>query len=364
MTSCVHATPQSELLNVINAIKTKYQLPIMSLSVKFPEGQSININSGCQSDGLYQVGSNTKFYTAALVLKLAELKMLDLNDPLSKWLPDYPKWSHVTILQLLNHTSGIKEYLESRFWWYKLEWYKSSIWQATDVVSIAYHYPLYFKSGMGWHYSNTDYVLLGMIIEKATQHTYQDNLNRYILNKIKPAMKYTYYAGSGTPDFIQKKMIHGFRNNEKDVTDINVSWLQAGGALISNPDDLSSAYAYIFSGKLLNTSSMKLLTQFVSIKTGQLTDNALETSYGLGVFSAATPYGIVWFTPGLTPGYTSLTAWLPCSHIAFSYAANSTPKKPGLHAELMTHILKILTAHTPHQCDAEPHSAYLQFPPI
>lgn len=362
---------KAELANKMEAVRTDYHLPGLALTVRYPSGQVIEINSGktgldslkpITQDTLFQVGSTTKFFTASLILKLVEMNVLSLDDPLSKWLPNYPHWSNITILQLLNHTSGIYDYINSRFWWFRLDWFPHKVWQPEDLVAIAYRHPLYFPTGNGWHYSNTDYVLLGMIVEKATHQSFESVLDSLILSRMQPSLSHTYYLSGDTPDDIKQQLAQGYRNGQREMTDINTSWLQAGGALNSNPDDLSSAYATIFSGKILSADSLKKLTTFVSIENGMLSSSIQETSYGLGVFRVLSTQGIIWFTPGLTPGYTSMVAWMPCDKIAFSYAMNTSTEKPGLHTRLLTDIIQVLSEQSSPRCLNQPAAIHLQFP--
>jgi len=112
---------------------------------------------------LFDIGSSEKNFQAALVLKLKEEGLLSLDDPISKWLPDYPNINHtVTIRQLLNHTSGIYDFIEHP----DSTWRRGfsnidpiKIWTPEEVITTFMSEP-YFSPGEGWHYSTTNYLLL------------------------------------------------------------------------------------------------------------------------------------------------------------------------------------------------------------
>jgi D-alanyl-D-alanine carboxypeptidase len=119
------------------------------------------------TDMLFAIGSITKNFVATLTLKLVEEGVLSLDDPLSKWLPAYPHIdSDITLRQLLNHTSGIYMFWSNQQIWDDLKKNRTKIWTPQEVLS--YVKEPYFPPGKGYRYSNTNYLLIAMIIEKAT----------------------------------------------------------------------------------------------------------------------------------------------------------------------------------------------------
>ena len=112
----------------------------------------------------YRIGSITKQFTSALILRLEEEGKLSVADKLSKYYPGYPKGDSVTIHMLLNHTSGIKNYTEIPSFWSAMG-YKFSV---DSMIRVFKDQPYDFSPGTGWNYSNSGYYLLGMIIEKAS----------------------------------------------------------------------------------------------------------------------------------------------------------------------------------------------------
>ena len=156
---------------------SKYGARGVSAAVIFPDGKVWTGTSGIshdtvaiEPDMLFAIGSVTKNVVAALTLKLAEENLLSLDDPLSKWLPEYPHIdSKITIRQLLNHTSGIYMFWDNQKIWDDLKKDRTKVWSPEQVLS--YIKEPEFPAGEGWRYSNTNYLLMAMIIEKATGST-------------------------------------------------------------------------------------------------------------------------------------------------------------------------------------------------
>ncbi|MGJ6966772.1 serine hydrolase domain-containing protein [Streptosporangium sp. G11] len=148
----------------------------------------------------FRVGSITKTFTATLVLQLAAEYRLSLDDTVEKWLPGLVQGNghdggEVTIRQLLNHTSGIFAYtldegMLERYWTPKLLEHRFDKPTPEDLVKIAVSYPADFQPGQGWGYSNTNFVLAAMIIEKAAGMSYADAVAYRIARPLKLAGTY------------------------------------------------------------------------------------------------------------------------------------------------------------------------------
>lgn len=130
---------------------------------------------------LYPIASVTKTFTATLVLKLAELNQLSLQDKLSKYYPDYPKGDSISIENLLTHTSGIFNYTQDNDFMYKESGKHAS---EQKMLSLIKNKPLDFPPGKGWNYSNSAYSLLGYIIEKVTHKSYYAAIRKYIFEPL------------------------------------------------------------------------------------------------------------------------------------------------------------------------------------
>lgn len=139
--------------------------------------RDVSNNSINDEHSIFKIGSLTKQFTAALVLKLQEMKKLSVNDKLSKYFPAYPKGDSITIDQLLHHTSGIYNYSGNR------EFMKNEITKPQDrkaMMALFQDKPLDFSPGTQWKYSNSAYVLLGFIIEDVSGMNYYAAVRKYI----------------------------------------------------------------------------------------------------------------------------------------------------------------------------------------
>lgn len=138
---------------------------------------------------IYEIASITKTFTSAVVLKLAELGQLSLQDRLSKYYPEYPHGDSITIAELLNHTAGIYDYIHNQDFMFKQSYTPKT---EREMLALFEHQPLDFRPGTGWSYSNSGYLLLGYIIQKVTGMSYQQAVRKYIFTPLK--MMHTGFA--------------------------------------------------------------------------------------------------------------------------------------------------------------------------
>jgi len=129
---------------------------------------------------IYQVASVTKTFTAALILKLVEQRLLSLQDKLSKFYPDYPKGDSITIENLLTHTSGIADYTGGNF----LDSIGDQPATEKQMLALFKSQPFDFSPGTGWSYSNAAYSLLGYIVPKVSGLSYEQAVRRYIFEPL------------------------------------------------------------------------------------------------------------------------------------------------------------------------------------
>ncbi|WP_150463908.1 serine hydrolase domain-containing protein [Francisella sp. XLW-1] len=285
------------------------------------------------SKNLFQVGSITKTFTAKLVTDAIHRKQLSLNETVGEILPQYKKWKKITIAQLLNQTSGIADYTESKNWWERLAKNPNKEWSLEELLAIAQKNPDNFRPGHGWAYSNSNYVLLGLILEKVTgqklQLLFSALIDQYDLEQ-------TYFLTHRYPKSIMNGMVQGYYENKENMTSINGSWLQSAGALVSTPENIVKWIKInLETNSLLHNNS-----NWSTTKDGDTPKNMTKTAYSAGFFRMNTPYGIVFFTPGLTPGYTSMMFYAPCLNAYFAYSVNKAPPQ-GLHKFMIQNLMKV-----------------------
>lgn len=350
----------NQLLKVVLEAKNKYQLTNLSVAILlpgqtqpffFPEGSSVmGENAPIAKDSLFQVGSVTKTFTATLVAQAIQNQLISLNDPLKKYLSTYPKWNDITVEQLVDQTSGIFDYINSKNWWNRCgaairrgETYKPS-----QLLKIAYQYPDYFQPGTRWSYSNTNYILLGLILEKATHKSMASLMQNLIRSN---NLSHTYYLPKAYSQSIMQKMAHGYGYYDQvyDATREHGSWAHTAGAMVSSPEDLVRWMQMLFSE---NQSGESLPTlRYIHLKSpvdGKSVASYDQTGYSFGLFRMNTPEGLIWFTPGLTPGYVTGMIYAPCQRAYVAYSTGHSMIK-GLHGYLITQLLGVISRNKPYQ---------------
>ena len=223
---------------------------------------------------VFRIGSLTKQFTAAGVLLLAERGKLKIDDKLSLYLPNFPRASEVTLRDLLDHTSGIHNFTESPV----IDKISTSGATVNELIAdIAGQSPLYdFEPGTGWWYSNSNYALLGAVIEKVSGKTWAAFMKSEIFDKLGMANT----AADDARDVVLGRasgysLIGGvpgrFRN--ADFTDMSVPY--AAGALRSTAVDMARWNGALFGGKLLNPESLKEMLAPGRLRNGAETQTAI-----------------------------------------------------------------------------------------
>lgn len=212
----------------------------------------LELGVGLEPDMVFRIGSMTKQFTAVAILMLMEQGKLSLNDPITKFLPDYPTQGRtITVEHLLTHTSGIKNYTELPEW---LPLMRKDM-PLTELIALFKDKPLDFEPGERWRYSNSGYVLLGAIIEKAAGMSYEAFLQQAIFSPL--GLKHTYY---GSASRIIPRRIPGYGPGS-DNTFLNAEYISmtqpyAAGSLLTNVDDLAVWNDALLSGRLIKRETL------------------------------------------------------------------------------------------------------------
>lgn len=257
--------------------------------------------------GRFRIGSITKSYIATVLLQLAAQGRVGLDDPVERYLPGLvPGGQQITLRQLLNHTSGIADYLDDTKTYpiagrEFLDKVRFHTFPAEQLARSGVALPPYFPPGKGWHYSNTNYMLAGLIIEKVTGRSWQDEITRRI---VRPLGLHDTTVPYSDPD-IPGPHAHGYMTIDGqavDITRMNPSIAGPAGAMISTTGDLDRFYAALLGGRLLPATWLAEMKQTVPIPGGGLAKEA----DGLGIDSMQLPCGVtVWGYDGGIVGYGS-----------------------------------------------------------
>ncbi|MED3024950.1 MULTISPECIES: serine hydrolase domain-containing protein [Bacillus cereus group] len=302
----VHAVnKRTSIEQVIDKAADAKNIPGVIVTVKNGEASwayasgegNIERNHKVDADSAFRIGSTTKTFVATVVLQLAGEKKLSLDDTVEKWLPGLIKGkgydgSKITIRQLLNHTSGIADYLTPDLK-EKLIENPSENYTAEQLISRA----LQLEPVKGWSYSNTNMVIIGLLIQKVTGESYAEQIQKRIIDPL--SLKETVLPGSSMD--IPKKNARGYLNTGDKLVDItlfNPSFANASGEMISTGEDMTTFFRALLGGKLLTPEMQKeMVTHTVDTPLGK---------YGLGIHATKLPDGTeVWGHGGGIPGFTN-----------------------------------------------------------
>ena len=260
-------------------------------------------------DHILRVGSATKTFTSVIILQLVENGKLGLDDPLSKWFPDFPNAQNTSLRQMLSHRSGIYEILENPAVRFSL-FFPSKVWRTDELVSIAAQEKQHVQNE--YYYSNTNYILLGLIAEQVAG---QDMLTLYRRNIFEPlGMSDTHFVPyEAAPQTLvsgyDRDMIPlpGLFELKPNAVSAATS-AYASGAIVSTADNLRKFYVGLFSDKLIAADELKEMTAFFPA-----TDTGIPqmNGYGLGLFRLDVEGEEVWASFGYFIGSTTMIAYSP-----------------------------------------------------
>lgn len=246
------------------------------------------------------IGSNTKTFTAAILLQLQQEGKLDLDDSIGKWIQNVPNVNgQITIRQMLNHTSGIYNFTNNPAFSAALNADYTKFWQPEDDLSFI-STPS-FSPGSGWEYSNSGYILAGIIISKVLNEPYHEALKKRILTprNYQKTVLFPQQALGGTVPHGWSVAASGGTKLEDiqeeyayDITAFQ-SMAHSAGAIISTAEDNVHFWDDLMTGKIINTTSLNEMMTTVSMGGG-------ANTYGLGVFRYANVNGRVGYAHGGT----------------------------------------------------------------
>ena len=259
-------------------------------------------------DGEVRVGSASKTFVAVVVMQMVQEGKVGLDEPIETYLPGLIKGegidgSKITVRQLLQHTSGLPEYTDT---------YLSSKAAETenmqhyvpprDLLDTALGKPAAFEPGTQWKYTNTNYIVLGMLVERVSQRPVGEQIDQRIIKKL--GLSHTYLPGNG------EKKLHGphpqgyHLNAEgklEDMTDLDTSLAWAAGGMVSTPSELNTFFQAVLDGRLLTQSSIDEMRNGAVDASSHLGPG---TVYGLGLIGTSlTCGGTAWGHHGSIAGY-------------------------------------------------------------
>ena len=278
---------------------------------------NVELNVPMQVDNVFRIASITKQFTAIAILQLMEQGKLDLKDEITRFLPDYPtQGAKITIEHLLTHTSGIRDYTSIKD---TVQRGKMDFTPA-EMISYFQNQPMRFAPGTRYEYSNSNYFLLGYIIEKITGKTYQQYLED---NLFRPVGMSNSFYGNNTK--IIKNRAAGYTKAEKGLENaatISMTQPYAAGAILSTVEDLFKWNQAVQSYKLVKKETLeKAITRYKLA-------NGKEISYGYGFrFGFIQESPSIWHG-GLINGFMTMAMYLPKEDVYVVVLSNCNCTSP------------------------------------
>jgi D-alanyl-D-alanine carboxypeptidase len=307
------------------------------------------------TDMHFRIGSITKTFTGTVILQLVDEGKLRLDDPIAKYQPAVPNGANITIRQLLQMTSGLYNYTEDLAWNQALDANPQRVWTQKELLDIALAHPPYFAPGTDFHYSNTNTVLLGLVIEQITGNHVTDEFARRIFNPL--GMRDTVMPPltvAAIPDPHPRGYLYGTNvesltapvltgdaaakanaaaGTPNDWTDMNPSWGWTAGSAISTVHDMQIWAKALATGTLISAAAQRERLMYV------------PPGYGLAVVQIAGYIG----HNGSLPGFQSQALYNPTTDSTIVVLTNlqNSPSGQGTADELAMLIIQQLVAQTP-----------------
>ncbi|WP_435854634.1 serine hydrolase domain-containing protein [Streptomyces triculaminicus] len=283
-------------------------VPAALASVKDLEGRTRTYTAGVGDlatgakvpvDGQVRIGSNTKTFTAVVVLQLVGEGKIGLDAFVDTYLPGLVRGEgidgrRITVRQLLQHTSGLPNY--SEYLGDDIRHYEPG-----ELLDIAFQHKADFDPGKGWKYSNTNYVLAGLIVQKVTGRPIAEEIDQRIIKHL--GLRHTYFPAPGDAT-IREPHPKGYYQESagaplRDITEMDHSWAWAAGQMISTDSDLNRFFGALLAGRLLQPAQLAQMR--TTVPAEYLGSGA---RYGLGLVSRPLSCGgVYWGHGGSIPGY-------------------------------------------------------------
>ena len=227
----------------------------------------------------WRIASLTKTFVSTVVLQLEAEGKLDIDDPVERWLPGVvPNGATITLRELMNHTSGLYNYTDDNDWVTAIVGNPMRTWTPQELLAVAFKHPDGFPPGTNWAYSNTGYIVLGLVVEAVTHDTLGDELQRRIFTPLGLTATSFPVTIALAPDFV-----HGYFGEPRtDLAPLlSPSWAWAAGGIVSNGRDVTTFYRALLTGRLLPRAQLAEMKDQPSV----------SATYGLGLSTTFTTCG-------------------------------------------------------------------------
>ncbi len=250
----------------------------------------------------YRIGSITKMFTATMIFQLVDAGKLKLTDTLDKYYPNVPNAKKITVAQLLGHRSGLHNFTNDA----EYQTYMTAAKTQSEMLAVISKSATDFEPNARADYSNSNYVLLGYIVEKASGKSYQNALREMITAKI--GLTNTSLGGKINQS-ANESYSYNFTGAWKPATETDMSIPGGAGAIISTPTDLTRFIEALFAGKLVSENSLN------QMKT-------MTEGYGMGMFQYPLDGKKAFGHTGGIDGFNSMLIYVPDEKLSIAYVSN------------------------------------------
>ena len=281
-----------------------------------------------ETNTLFAIGSVSKQFTCAAVLLLAEDGKLSARDPVAKYYPDLTRANDVTLLDLMNHTSGYPDY-------YPLDFLDRRLQRRIDPDELLRQYAggkLDFEPGTKYSYSNTGYILLGRVVEKVSRQSLGEFLSHRIFKPLR--MDQTFYELMPEDTRVAAGYTTFALSDPEIVAPESNGWLGGAGGIYSTPADLAKWNLALIEGRVLKPESYALMTAPRKLASGKQTD------YGCGLSIRAQEGRQVLSHNGAVSGFNTWNAAIPSTRSAVTMTCNIEGGLGALPSQIFSLLLK------------------------
>ncbi|MFD7314007.1 serine hydrolase domain-containing protein [Streptomyces sp. NPDC059883] len=308
-----HKGARTDLRKIVDGLVSDGKRPAALVSTRERDGRTRTYTAGVgdlatgapvPADGQVRIGSNTKTFTAVVVLQLVGEGKIDLDAPIETYLPDLIRGEgvdgrRITVRQLLQQTSGLPEYTQAVA--ENFTEFQHRYAEPRELLDRALKGKASFPPGTKWEYSNTNYIVAGLLVQKITGRPLAEEINKRVVERI--GLRHTYFPQAGDMTIRAKHPKGYFAERPgaplRDVTVQDPSWGWAAGAMISTNSDVNRFFTALLDGRLLKSAQLKEMRTTVPAE-----DPVAGSRYGLGLMSRPLSCGgVAWGHGGDIPGY-------------------------------------------------------------
>lgn len=342
---------KNEIQAKMDSLQNEGKFPGATLGIVLMDGTEIAMASGLADienkipikplDRIFS-GSAGKTFVAAVALQLVQEGKLDLEEKVSlylggeSWYSRLPNHKDLTVRMIMQHTGGLPRYVFKETFVDQLLESPDKIWKPEEILGFVFDDKPVNQAGKGWSYSDTDYIVLGMIIEKLTKNTFYNELDRRILkpfgfkntspsNSRRLKGLVTGYNGDKAPPFKLpgKLPVNG-------LYPVNPQFEWCGGGLITTSLDMARWAKLLYEGKVFSPDLLEEMLKPVDFRTGV----PGKQGYGLAVMIFNRPFGLIYGHGGFFPGYETQMSYFPKWKIALTMQVNADSLSGKLNGSL------------------------------